>query len=219
MARALTTRRFGELSGSFLMAAVVSGVMSLAMMVVGNVPLDESAYTWIIFAWLALSSTVGAWGVLAIGKLWEGSAGEAIRRRFVMLVGGLILGAATYGASEFLDVEGALVAKSLPHVETWVSLEHAGGPAGLPVFMAYFAAVFVFTRWWLQADPLRTARLSLWSTGTCVLVAWLLSLVWNFPQPWGFLLPATISIAVQLSAPWLTPKQRSAFRRQVPQQA
>jgi len=213
------SERLGELSGSLLMAAIVSVVLSLVMMMVGNVPVNGSVFSWIIFSWLAITSTAGAWGVLATGKLWESSNGEAIRRRFVMLVGGLMLGAVTFGASEFLDVQNAMAAQSPPHSEIWASVQQPGGSAELPIFMVYFAVLFVFMRWWLQTDPLRTTRLSLWSTGTCVLAAWVLSVFLQFPQPWGFLLPAAISIAVQLSAPWLTPKQRSEFRRQMPLEA
>jgi hypothetical protein len=45
-----------------------------------------------------------------------------------------------------------------------------------------------------------------------VLAAWLWLFVFPFPQPWGFMLAAAISIAAQLSAPWLSPAQRTAAR-------
>ena len=35
-----------------------------------------------------------------------------------------------------------------------------------------------------------------------VFVAWLINLLWPFPQPWGLMVAATISLAVQLASPW-----------------
>jgi hypothetical protein len=43
-----------------------------------------------------------------------------------------------------------------------------------------------------------------------VLAAWVWYLAIPFPQPWGFMLVASIAIATQLSAPWLSPAARTA---------
>ena len=214
--RRTISERFGELSGSLLMSTIVAVVMSLVMLMVGNVPLDDSVYTWTFFSWLAITTTAGAWGVLATSKFWEGGEGEQFLRRFVLLVGGLLLGAAAFGAGEFLEVRWTdmMTAQPAPSGELLASMYQPNGVPRLPAFMIYFAVLSVLMRWWLQADPLRATRLSLWSTGVCVLLGWVVSLVWQFPQPWGLMLPATIAVAVQLSAPWVPPKQRAEFRRQ-----
>jgi hypothetical protein len=206
----------GELSGSLLMSAVVAVVLSLLMLMIGNVPLDDSVYTWTFFSWLAITTTAGAWGVLTASKFWESGEGEQFLRRFVMLVGGLLLGAVAFGSGEFLEVRwtDTMVAQSAPSGEMLASMYEPSGVPKLPAFMIYFAGLAVLMRWWMQADPLRVTRLNLWSTGVCVLLGWLVSLFWQFPQPWGLMLPATIAIAVQLSAPWVPPKQRAEFRRQ-----
>jgi hypothetical protein len=47
-----------------------------------------------------------------------------------------------------------------------------------------------------------------------VLWAGLLEMFWHFPQPWGLMLVASISVAAQLSAPWLTYKERAQLREQ-----
>jgi hypothetical protein len=70
----------------------------------------------------------------------------------------------------------------------------------------------VVLRWWRQADPLRQTRLSLWTTAVSAGWAWLLHLVWPFPQPWGFMLAMTISLAVQLSTPWFSPPKRAEIQ-------
>ena len=61
-------------------------------------------------------------------------------------------------------------------------------------------------RWWRFADPLRTTRLSMLMTVGCVLTAILIYFV--MPYPRGFLIAATMSMAIQISAPWLNRQQR-----------
>ena len=118
------------------------------------------------------------------------------------------------GFAEFLDVRPTddLIVQSLP-VST--NMVEPSGSLKLPAFLVYFGLLFVVLRWWTQADPLRNSRLSLWATGGCVLWAWIWHMIWPFPQPWGFMLAATVSVAVQLSAPWMSPKERKRIRHQM----
>ncbi len=214
------SERLGELNGSLLSAAFVSVVTCLLMVLVSGQPI-ESIYTWTLFGWLTLTSLAGAWTILTISKLWEGHEGEQLHRRFVLLVAGLGLGLTAFAASEFLDVQPSqqLVVDSLPQVQAWSDMYNADHSPKLPAFLIYFAGLFLVARWWLQSDPLRATRLSLWSTGICLLWAWIVHMVWPFPQPWGLMLAAAISIAVQLSAPWLSPAERSRLRRQATEAA
>jgi hypothetical protein len=85
----------------------------------------------------------------------------------------------------------------------------AGAPA-FPAFLAYFGVVFLTIGWWKQCDPLRSSRLRIAPILITVLAAWIWLPILPFPQPWGFMLVAAISIATQLSAPWLSPAQRTA---------
>ncbi len=80
----------------------------------------------------------------------------------------------------------------------------------LQAYLAYFGALFVLVRWWKQADPLRSTRLSLWTTGLCVLAAGVVDAVWTFPQPWGLMVAAIISVSVQLVSPFAAPHERAA---------
>ena len=68
--------------------------------------------------------------------------------------------------------------------------------------MAAFGTLFVVLRWWRQADPLRPVRLRIWSVIVTGLVAWVVAGLWHFPQPWLVLAAVTMSVAVQLAAPW-----------------
>ena len=206
-----------ELSGSMLKAAFVSLVLCFVMMLVVRGETLDEVFTWTAYAWLSITSIAGAWAVLAISKLWESDEGESFGRRFVMLIAGLITGSAAFGAGQFLDVSvaGDMTVHSLPAFDLPASLYASDGALTLPVFLVYFAGLFVILRWWIQADPLRETRVSLWATAACVLWAWLIHIFWPFPQPWGFMLAATISIAVQLSAPWISYRDRAKIRDQV----
>ena len=135
-----------------------------------------------------------------------------------MLVAGLVIGVAAFATSQFLGVQvtDELVVPTLPAVTLpagWTS--SSNGSLTLPAFLIYFGGMFAVAKWWLQADPLRTSRVSLWGTAGCIFWAWLIHVFWAFPQPWGFMLAATMSIAVQLAAPWVRPAEREKIREQV----
>ena len=165
------------------------------------------------FAWLALVGTIGSWVILAPSKLWEGTKGDAVQRRFVMLIAGLALGAAAYGLKQLLMVD---LPFDLPGRRGSFAGSFGKGfyaPDGSPLlyaYLAYFGFLFLIVRWWRQADPLRSTRLSLAATAAGLVVAWLLYQIWPFPQPWGYMVAATVSIAVQLSSPWSSVKKRWA---------
>lgn len=208
--------RMTELSGSMLTASFVSLVLCFVMMLVARGETLGDVFTWTAYAWLSITSIAGAWSVLAISKLWESDEGESFGRRFVMLLAGLVTGLAAFASGQFLGVNVShdMTVHSLPAFDLPASIYGADGSPSLPAFLVYFAGLFVILRWWIQADPLRESRVSLWATGACVLWAWLIHIFWPFPQPWGFMLAATISIAVQLSAPWVSVRERAQIRDQ-----
>jgi hypothetical protein len=205
-------QRLTELTGSFLMAAIVSAVLCLIMLVAGGRRLDSSVDTWTFYAWLTVTSTVGAWLVLGLAKLWEGTDGDDILRRFVMMVAGLGIGLAACAACDMLMIRLStremFNVLELPRDIIPRSMYASDGTFGLTPFLAYFATVFVVLRWWRQVDPMRKTRFSLWTTIVAAFVAMLIP--WQIP--WGFLLVITISIAVQLAAPWMNSHERDRLR-------
>jgi hypothetical protein len=223
--------RCGELTGSMLMSAFVAAVLGIVMMIVGGISMQGSVVEWgPFYAWFVVTATVGAWAVLIPAKMWEGRddaiagtsrapRGEQVLRRFTMLVLGLFVGWLAFGLVSLfpqhtIDLSmGETTVRPLFGDEWSTSMFAADGTPLLPAYFAYFAGVFVVLRWWRQGDPLRTTRLSLWSTAVAAGWAWLLHLVWPFPQPWGFMLVMTVSLAVQLSTPWLAPSRRSEVVR------
>jgi Protein kinase domain len=203
--------RLTQLLGSMLLSAAVCAVAALVMMILrGEMP-DSNQY-----AWLALSSTIGSWAILIPAKFWEGKRGDAALRRFVMLVVGLGFGLIVSALMSWLFV-------SLPYSHEFSrsvnsdfahSFYAADGTPKPIAFLAYFGFLFVIPRWWRQADPMRSTRLSIWHTAVALFWAAVLSTFWPFPQPWGWMIAATIAISVQLASPWFSPAERSQMKSQ-----
>ncbi len=198
--------KFTELVGSLLLSAAVAAAASLLMLIVQS--RDEQFYAE--YAWLGLCGTVGAWGVLIPAKFWEGRQGDVVLRRFVLLGVGLAFGLFAWETGRHLQI---LLANEieLPHVQiSGRTSFSAEGQPEVMAYLAYFGFLFLLIRWWRQADPLRDSRLSIWSTVVCVFWAGALYAFWPFPQPWGMMMAGTISLAVQLSSPWIDPQNRVA---------
>ena len=200
--------RITDLLGSMIMAAIVGMTMSIVVILLRGEMVDNSQ-----FAWLSLTSVLGSWAVLLPSKIWEGRDGEAILRRVVLLMIGLAVGGAAWASSDALMVK--FPDSPMPHI---VDARNVGagfydatdGSPQLPAFLAYFGALFFVVGWWKQANPLRRTRLSIWSTAVAVLVAWLITCVWPFPQPWGLMVAAIMAVSVQLVSPYVPPQERVA---------
>jgi hypothetical protein len=200
--------RLADLAGSMMFAAVIGAVMSVVAVLLrgGDLVAKEQ------YAWLTVVSVLGSWAVLIPAKYWEGSFGDQTLRRVTMLIVGLGMGAAAYLAADMLMI----TFPDAPdfHVNKIGSLSNrfydAKGSPLLYAYLAYFGALFAGVRWWRQADPLRRTRLSVWNTGVSVFGAWAVDWIWAFPQPWGLMVAAIISISVQLVSPFVPQHERLA---------
>ncbi len=195
--------RLRELIGSLLISAAVAAAMCAVMELI-----VAHAYRAAVqpeqCAWLFLTSLAGAWIVLVTGKCWEGSDGEPLLRRFILMSLGLALGLA---AGAVADV---FLVRLLPDAAFTISTNldmppsfyHDGQP--LPMaFMAVFAALFALVRWWRQADPMRGARLSLGPLIVTVIGAHIVATILQFPEPWLMMIAGCMSVSVQLASPWV----------------
>jgi hypothetical protein len=197
-----------ELTGSLLASTAVASVIIVFLSVVHAKTLEPGQ-----FAWLLLVSTLGSWLVLVPSKFWEGREGDATLRRLTLMVFGLGLGAAAWAVKDFLFVplspDWRLPA---PATEEYVSARFydADGSPSLVAHMAYFAFLMLLVGWWKQADPLRPSRLRVWPTVVAIFWAWLLYFFLPFPQPWGTMVAASMSVAVQVAASWEKTKRRLA---------
>jgi hypothetical protein len=211
------SEKMAELIGSLLMSALVVSVLTIVTSLVAGGHFRNEVSLMAYFAWFAITATLGIWALLFTGKAYETHSGTSVRRRFTMLVLGLVLGAVAFGLAQLLmlPLRDVMDFPHLTRVHRAREVYDSARQPLLPAYLAYFAGVFVAMRWWRLADPLRPARFSLWATGVCVLWAAVLELFWHFPQPWGLMLVATIAIGTQLSAPWIGARERSQLRQQV----
>jgi len=201
--------RLADLLGSLLAGSLVAVAMCVVMVLLESyhnaTPRPEQ------FAWLLLSSMAGVWAVLIPSKFWEGTRGEPALRRFILMVVGLGV-----GGLAFLTAATLMVA--LPPTAGYpLGPDYKLPPSfydaldGRPLVMAYaacFGTLFLLMRWWRQANPLRSTRLSLWSLILSMAVAGAVAAAWQFPQPWLPMVAGTISVSVQLASPWVHPGKR-----------
>jgi len=204
--------RFTDLVGSLLISALVTMAMCVVMVLLYNFSGNAAALPEQC-AWLFLVSLAGSWTVLIAAKFWEGTRGDPARRRFILLVLGLGLGLVSAGTASALLVH-------LPAGADFPQPDHpvpqgfyddAGRPLVLS-HLAVFGTLMLLLRWWRQADPLRSSRLSLRSLVLCGVVAGVVAAGWHFPQPWLPMVAATMSVAVQLSSPWVAPPERRRLK-------
>ncbi|MCA9053059.1 MAG: hypothetical protein KDA75_04445, partial [Planctomycetaceae bacterium] len=65
-----------------------------------------------------------------------------------------------------------------------------------------FGGLFGLRSWWRQIELRRQSRFRAASVLMTVLVAWLWSALFSFPQTWAMLWAALISSTVQIASPW-----------------
>jgi len=204
-------QRITELIGSMLASALVAAVTCVVMMLIyshGQTVLRPERVVWLL-----LTSTAGAWAILIPSKVWEGTRGEPSVRRFVMMVAGAVVGMLACFAADALLVDlppsaGLIFVPRLFHFDRNPSLFAVDGRPLMLAYVAAFGTVFFVVRWWYQANPLRSKRLSIWSLVVCTVLASMVADLWQFPQPWLPMAIATISVSVQLASPWLSPAAR-----------
>jgi hypothetical protein len=199
--------RFRELVGSLLVSAAVTAAVCVVSVLIAaqSSKIDVQPGRC---AWLFLVSLSGSWIVLIAGKFWEGKEGEALLRRFLLMTLGLGLGLAACATADAFHA-------SLPADEALA--RHTPLPSGLrladnfyvdgqPLVMAYmaaFAALFALVRWWRQSDPMRSTRLNLGWLVVSVIAAHIVASILQFPEPWLMMVAGCMSVAVQLSSPWV----------------
>jgi hypothetical protein len=215
--------RMADLVGSLLAAAAVTAVMCLVMQPIAaycGIPLQIEQT-----AWLYLVSLVGAWLVLVTAKVWEGTRGEQILRHFILMMIGFGLGLTAFGTAEVLLVRVPMdqeyshwAARAVPATidrggskpyanaatRPWIpSVVYQDGRPTAMAYLATFAALLGLLRWWVDADPMRSARLNLWSLLITVFAAYCVALACRFPSPALMMVAACMSVGVQLSSPWV----------------
>ncbi|MBX3433626.1 MAG: serine/threonine protein kinase [Pirellulales bacterium] len=207
--------RLSSLLGSLLIAALVGSIAALVAAVFALPRFSFETYLWI-----AIVTVGGSWGVMIPAKLAEGHVEDQAPLRFSLLLAGALVGATAWLAADFLMLKlpastdfapgpwDTLTGGSSNSVLSQQVRSGQGVDLSLQMHAAYFGCLLLALRWWKMAEWSRPARVSVWSIAVAVAAAWLMSLVWWYPQPIGVLAAAAIAFTVQLSSPWLTPEQR-----------
>ncbi|MFO0903488.1 MAG: protein kinase [Pirellulales bacterium] len=206
-----------DLTGSLLVAPLVAAILTAVSLMLGDRSNDYSISTATTFAWMWGTTVVGAWTLLSLGKSWSHTNGDDVWRRFAMLIAGMGVGLAAWGLGLYLNVSlapASPAAVRLPGIGAQLYNSATSQPQ-LAAYLLFFGFQFLALRWWKQADPLRYTRLNLWDAGVCVLAALIVSRFVPFWSPWGLLIPAAISLTVQLSAPWINQPERTRLRELV----
>lgn len=221
-------QQVAEVSGSMLLAAVLCSIGSTLM----ATTIGEAGGNFASIAlWLSIITTLGAWTILVSNRFTEGRVEDQTPKRGMLLLGGVMVGVVAFALSQTLMVglpanydfgpnsDDTLFGElfDYPH-ERDMQLFGGGVTPNLGISVAYFGFLFLALRWWRQAEFTRVRRFSIWPVAGAVLIAWLVHLVWWYPQPIGMAFAGIVAIATQLSSPWLPPSKRAEYAR-APQSA
>ncbi len=212
-----TTNSLADVTGGWFTSSIVLAVFC-SLVAVFQIGTGHAGQAQLIsIAWTAIVSMICAWSVIALGKRWQSSEGDWAVRSFIQVTVGLGIGWLAYVLSDFLAVgwssssgpewQSQFASESAP-TRRWPGFFDAQGQPLLPAFLAYFPLMMGLVHWWKQVDPLRRTQFSLLSVIWSVIAAWLVHLLIPFPLPWGAVVAAGTSVAVQLASPWLDPEER-----------
>jgi hypothetical protein len=215
-----TRNKTSELLGSMLLSSVFAAIAAaVAPLLMGQQPASDSMA---VYLWLVTVGTLGSWAVLIPAKFAEGKLEDQVPMRLTLLLCGALVGAVAWVMGDTLLLHSPGWGEPVDVGHGLLSHETLGWPAtgegmnpSLPVYIAYFAFLFLLPRWWRQTEFTRDRRMSLWWITVCVGWAWLLHIFWWFPQPTGMLAAGVIAMATQLASPWMPPSRRRALSVEV----
>jgi hypothetical protein len=193
--------RVAELTTSMLLAtafAAVGTVLAVPFFgLFGGPPPQDPGQLALLFGAVLL----GSWGVLAPAKFWEGTPAGDGTRRLVMLAVGLGLGQLVAAASDWAHV--ALPSGDVPRGIPGVVQTRTGGEVPLLIGLAaFYGLAFGANRLWKLAARDRPHRFRLGPLVIAGLIAGLVGLPLEAPQPWGAVSLALVALVVQLASPW-----------------
>jgi len=214
--------RMTELTSSMAVAALCTALLTVGLFAFTSfftLPAFTSAATLpggpdpANAVFFGMTTLLGAWAVLGASKLWEGTHVDSTMRRLGLLIVGGLVGAAAFwmdstlmvAMNDEIGVEGLFerVGNQTLVVQDGRSFEPTAA-----AYVLFFAGLFSVRRWWWQADSFRKRRFAIWPIIGTVVVAFVLTSIWEFPKAWALTWAAAISAVVHVSASWVPPDQR-----------
>jgi serine/threonine protein kinase len=196
-----TGQRIIELLGSIMVAILACGVLSLLGLAIGGSVFQPTRAVWQAYGWLTSTSAFACCLLLVISKFWEDRIGEAMMRRFTMIVAGVMIGAFSFLMANSFDINLSEVSQfgTIHSPDSKIVIK---GMPILPAMLIHYVGLMGILRWWLLMDPIRSTRLSILGVSFGLIWACLFSLLLELPVLPNCILAVVISIAIQLAAPW-----------------
>jgi eukaryotic-like serine/threonine-protein kinase len=161
-------------------------------------------------------SLLATWMVLLTGPFLRSGSWFANNPRKTFLGLGILIGSAAFALDQFLLVDFSsdqfIYSPAYRTVGAHHLIEGGMNPTWLG-FVVFFGGLMFLHRWSLDVSPRRSKRISLWRIFTAGIAAWLMTIMFAFPQWPAVLWAGVISGAVQLSAAWSPRQSRVAYRR------
>ncbi|MEM6468317.1 MAG: protein kinase [Planctomycetota bacterium] len=198
--------RAAELNTSWIATSLTVVVMTVVAGAIGLKDQNIDAIHVSPYFWSAFVVLLGSAGILGLGKFWEVDEGEGMIRRIVLACVGAGVGLVGYSLLEYFMIPGTPMYSEFLDDDLPQALYRPDGTIRAAGMMAHFALLFGGMRWWKSVDPLRRTRLSFWSVAVVCVAAWMLHQFLPVPQPLGLMVAGGLSIATQMSAPWINPK-------------
>ena len=211
------SERWPELATSLGSSALIASLLSTAVYLSFNLfpihssPVLPSIEHAVLFT---ATSIIGAWLVLAGFAMTDKKNWTNRQRWFARLTAGLILGTFAFGLDEFLMVSTPPAAFTTDSAFSSLGNHALTGPGVDPNWLGYccfFAGWLGLRRWTCEMDRDRKKRFRIWTTFVAVIMAFLVSAIFKFPQWYAVLWAGTISTTVQLASSWSP--LRPAFER------
>lgn len=160
-------------------------------------------------------SIVGSW-LLLIGHACTRDASWTRRQRWgVRLIVGALIGTCAFALDQALFVNIPKAAYAARPIFSSLGLRSLTVASVDPTWLGYvwfFAGWVGMRRWSRELNPFRKQRFSIFLTASAVVVAYVMSYMFAFPQWYAMLWAGTISTTLQLASPW-TPRPSPVRRR------
>ena len=158
----------------------------------------------------AAVSVVGSWLTL-IGYAWSVSSEERFRRRWLVRITiGALIGTCAFALHRYLMVDtpsAARISRSVVLKIGHTQLSDTTNPfwIGYACFFAFWMGI---RTWSIDMHPNRQDQFTVARTAAAIGMAYVASIVFDFPQLYAMLWAGMISTTVQLSSKW-NPKPRT----------
>jgi hypothetical protein len=161
------------------------------------------------------TSFVATWIVLITGQLMRRGNWFEKNSRKTFLAAGIVIGSAACLLDQFLLVDFSSQAFRYSPAYRTLGVRPLTEPGMNPTWLGYvvfFGGVMFLHQWRYDVSARRQIRFSLGRMATAGIFAWLMTILFAFPQWPGILWAAVISAAVQLSSSW-SPRHSQGLNR------